>query len=127
MSFWTDNDLTNIANATVLELASRRRNGALRPYTTMWVVRVGDDLYIRSANGVNGRWYSRAKASGAGRIRAGGIERDVVFDEAADDVHAEIDSAYWSKYGRYGESIVGTVTGPEREDVTIKLVPAGTS
>ena len=89
----------------------------------MWVVRVGDDLYVRSAYGPDNPWYRRAKASGAGRIRAGGVERDVTFTDAAHHVHASIDEAYHDKYDRYGPAIVGTVVGPQVVDVTIRLQP----
>ena len=109
--------------ADELQLASLRRDGTLRPYVTMWVVRAGDDLYVRSAYGPNNPWFRRAKASGAGRIRAGGLERNVTFAEAAPGVHAAIDATYHTKYDRYGPSIVGSVVGPEAEAVTIKLVP----
>lgn len=51
----------------------------------------------------------------------------MTFAEAGHDVHADIDAAYWSKYERYGVRIVGSVTGPEAEAVTIKLVPRATS
>lgn len=54
----------------------------LRPYVTMWVVRAGDDLYVRSAYGPDNPWYRRATTSGADRIRAGSIERDVSFAQA---------------------------------------------
>ena len=50
-SGWTDDELARIGDATELELASRRPDGTLRSFTTMWVVRVGDDLYVRSAGG----------------------------------------------------------------------------
>jgi Uncharacterized protein conserved in bacteria (DUF2255) len=76
-----------------------------------------------SAYGPTNPWFRRAKASGAGRIRAGGLERDVTFAEAAPGVHAAIDAAYHAKYDRYGPRIVGSVVGPEVEAVTIKLVP----
>jgi hypothetical protein len=89
----------------------------------MWVVRVGDDLYVRSAYGPNNPWHRRAKASGIGRIRAGGIERDVDFAESDPDVHAGIDAAYHAKYDRYGPKIVGSVVGPDAEAVTVRLVP----
>ena len=79
-----------------------RGEGTLRPYVTMRVVRAGDDLYVRSAYGPDNPWYRRAKASGAGRVRAGALERDVAFAEAAPSAHAAIDAAYHSKYGRYG-------------------------
>ena len=48
---WTSDDLDRIGNAEELQLASRRPDGTLRPYVTIWVVRSGEDLYIRSAYG----------------------------------------------------------------------------
>jgi hypothetical protein len=127
MGEWTSDELEKIAAAEELQLAPLRRDGTLRPYVTMWVVRVGDNLYVRSAYGPNNPWFRRAKASGAGRIRAGGLERDVTFAEPAPGVHAAIDAAYHSKYDRYGPRIVGSVVGPDAEAVTIKLVPQATS
>jgi alkylhydroperoxidase/carboxymuconolactone decarboxylase family protein YurZ len=84
---------------------------------------LGDDLYIRSAYGSNNPWFRRAKASGAGRIRADGLERDVTFAEAPPGVHKDIDNAYHAKYDRYGPAIVGTVVGDHAAAVTIRLVP----
>ncbi len=123
MSTWTSDELSKIGAAEELQLASLRRDGTLRRYVTMWVVRADDDLYVRSAYGPNNPWFRRAKASGAGRIRAGGLEREVTFSEAAPGVHAAIDAAYHAKYDRYGPRLVGSVVGPETEAVTIKLVP----
>jgi hypothetical protein len=123
MSTWTSDELGRIGAAEELQLASQRRDGTLRPYVTMWIVRTGDDLYVRSAYGPDNPWFRRAKASGAGRIRAGGLEQDVTFAEAAPGVHAAIDAAYHSKYDRYGPGIVGSVVGPGAEAVTIRLVP----
>jgi hypothetical protein len=127
MTTWTDEELSRIGGAEELQLASERQDGTLRPYVTMWVVRAGDDLYVRSAYGPNNPWYRRARASGAGRIRAGGLERDVTFADATPDVNAALDAAYHAKYDRYGPSIVGTVVGPEAGAVTIKLVPRSQS
>jgi hypothetical protein len=123
MTTWTDAELDPIGDADELDLASQRADHTLRPYVTMWVVRVGDDLYVRSAYGADNPWYRRAKASGVGRIRAGGVERDVSFDDADPGVHAAVDAAYHAKYDRYGAKIVNTVVGPETEAVTIRLVP----
>jgi hypothetical protein len=124
MSVWTGDELDRIGAAEELQLASTRADGTLRPYVTMWVVRSGEELYIRSAYGPDNPWYRRAKASGAGRIRVGGLERDVTFAEADPGVHAAIDAAYHAKYDRYGPRIVGSVVGPQAEAVTIKLVPS---
>ena len=123
MTAWNNEDLTLIGEAEELHLASRRKDGTLRPYVTMWVVRTGDDLYVRSAYGTENPWYRRAIASGRGRIRAGGVERHVRFADASPQVHPAIDAAYHQKYDRYGPRIVGTVVGDAAREVTIRLVP----
>ena len=123
MTTWTDEELRRIGEAQELQLASERPDGTLRPYVTMWVVRADDELYVRSAYGANNPWFRRAKASGVGRIRAGGLERDVTFAEPAPGVHADIDLAYHAKYDRYGPEIVGTVVGSQAHAVTIGVEP----
>jgi hypothetical protein len=120
---WSGDEIDRIGRAEELQLASRRSDGSLRPYVTMWVVRVGDDLFVRSAYGQDNPWYRRATASGTGRIRAGGVERDVAFGHADDVAQDSIDAAYHAKYDRYGPRIVGSVTGPEAGAVTIRLLP----
>jgi hypothetical protein len=92
----------------------------------MWVARAGDELYVRSAYGPDNPWYVRAKASGVGRIRAGGVERNVTFSEAEDQAHAAIDATYHAKYDRHGPRIVGSVVGPAAAAVTIRLLPQST-
>jgi hypothetical protein len=127
MTTWTDEELGRIGEAQELQLASERPDGTLRQYVTMWVVRVDDALYVRSAYGANNPWFRRAKASGVGRIRAGGFERDVTFAEPVPDVHPDIDATYRGKYERYAAAIVGTVVGSLAHAVTIRLVPRSTS
>ncbi|HKH08487.1 MAG TPA: DUF2255 family protein [Agromyces sp.] len=123
MTTWTPEELDRIGRAEELQIASRRSDGTLRSYVTIWVVRDDDDLYVRSAYGPGNPWFVRAKASGAGRIRAGGVERDVAFEVPAADVHDAIDAAYHAKYDRHGPRIVGTVVGPKVVETTLRLVP----
>jgi hypothetical protein len=123
MTAWTTRELDTIGAADELQIASVRPDGTLRPFVTIWAVRAGDELYVRSAYGATNPWFVRALASGTGRIRAGGVERDVTFERAAADVHAAIDAAYHAKYDRYGQRIVGSVTGPDVVETTIRLVP----
>jgi len=123
-AMWSAEQLGRIGAVQELELASRRRDRSLRPYVTMWVVRVGDDVYVRSAYGPGNPWYRRAMASGIGRIRAGGVESDVELTSASPDVMGAIDAAYHTKYDGYGQRIVGHVVGPDAHPVTIRLVPA---
>jgi hypothetical protein len=57
-----------------------------------------------------------------GHVRAGGVDRDVAFEEV-DDVDDAIDAAYRSKYSRYDASFVEPMASPEARAATIKLVP----
>jgi len=127
---WTDDELRRVGAATELQIATRRDDGSLRPYVTIWIVRAGDNLYVRSAYGAENPWFRRATASGSGRIRAGGIERDVTFTPASEldaATQAAVDAAYHAKYDRYGPQIVGTVTGPNAAPMTLRLVPQDAS
>jgi hypothetical protein len=125
MTAWSSEELSRIGDAETLRIASLRPDGTLRPYVTIWVVRVGEDLYVRSAYGPDNPWFRRAKASGAGRIRVAKLERDVTFAEPRPEAHAGIEAAYHSKYDRHGPAIVGTVVGDDKARVTIRLVPRG--
>jgi hypothetical protein len=123
MAAWTADELAKIGKATELQIASRRSDGSLRHYVTIWVVRSGDDLYVRSAYGHDNGWFQRALSSGEGRIRAGNVERDVAFEEPGAAVDAALHAAYHEKYDRYGPSMVGTVVSPEAARSTLRLVP----
>lgn len=120
---WTTDDLRRIGGSTELQVASYRPDGTLRPYVTIWTVTTGDGIYVRSARGADNPWFRRALAGGLGRIRAGGVERDVEFAHlAADDpAQADVDAAYHAKYDRFGPAIVGAVTGDHATHVTLRL------
>ena len=124
MSPWNDAELERVSRASELEISSRRPDGSLRPSVVIWAVRVGDDLYVRSAHGYDNPWFQRALASGAGRIRAGGVERDVSFEVPGPEVAADVTAGYHAKYDRYGPAIVGTVVSAEAVRSTLRVVPA---
>ncbi len=123
MSGWSEQELQRVGQATELQVSSRRTDGSLRPFVTIWVVRADDALYVRSAHGTDNPWFRRATISGRGQIRAGGIERDVVFEVPDDKVHSAIDKAYHTKYDRYGPRIVGSVVGQLAAAGTLRLTP----
>ena len=81
MAAWTDDELHRIGAAQELEIAPVRRNGELRRATPIWVVRAGDDVYVRAAYGANKGWHGVARTSHRARIRAGGFEKDVTIDD----------------------------------------------
>jgi hypothetical protein len=122
---WTADELQRVGTATELQIASRRADGSLRLFVTVWVVRVGDGLYVRSAHGAEHPWFRRAMASGSGRILAGGVDRDVTCTalSAGTALHADIDGAYHSKYDAFGPQMVGGVVGLVAATATLRLTP----
>jgi hypothetical protein len=122
MSAWTDDELEAIGGDDELRIASRRPDGSLRKYIRIWVVRVGDALYVRSAYGYDNPWFQRALRAGEGRIRAGGVERDVGFEQPDRSLVSDVTAAYHAKYDRHGPGIVGTVVSAEAERSTLRLV-----
>ena len=96
MTEWTSDELARIGSAQELELASARADGTLRNPRTIWVVRVGDDLYVRSMYGRGGGWFPGTQVRHQGHLRAGGVDKDV---------------------------IIGGVVNPGARAATIKLVP----
>ena len=125
MTTWTSDELTKIGTAEELEIASLRGDGTLRPSRTIWVVRVGDDLYVRSVNGRTSDWFRGTQERYEGCIEAGGVDKDVSFVEvdADDDINDQIDAAYRTKYRRYAASIIGSTVTPKARSATIKLMP----
>lgn len=122
MATWTNDELARIGAADEMDIALMRRDGTLRHRVTIWVVRHGDDLYVRSVNGRTAAWFRAAQARHEGRIWAGGIEKDVLLVET-DDMNDAIDAAYRAKYHRYAKNIVNSVMTPGARAATLKLVP----
>jgi len=127
VSGWTDDELGRIGRATELRLASLRPDGSLGRYATIWAVVAGDAVYVRSAYGYDNAWFQRALQSQAGRIQAGGVERDVSFEPTGPETAADVSAAYHAKYDRYGSTIVGTVVSPEAVRSTLRVTPGGTA
>ena len=124
MTTWTNDELNKIGKAEELQIASLRRDDTLRKPVTIWVVRVGDDLYVRSVYGRGSAWFRGTRTRSQGHIHAGGVDKDVTFVEETDaHVNEQIDDAYRTKYRRYAASIVNTTLAPEARAATIKLVP----
>jgi hypothetical protein len=123
MTTWMKDELNKIGNAEELRIASLRQDGTLRNYVIIWVVRVGDDMYVRSVNGRTSGWFRGVQTRHAGRIQAGGVEKDVTFVEETDPgINDKIDAAYLTKYSRYPQYVAPMVTSDVRA-ATIKLIP----
>jgi hypothetical protein len=122
MTAWTTDELTRIGAADELQIAPRRRDGTLRNPRTIWVVRHGDDLYVRSVNGHTSAWFRGAQVRHEAHIQAGGVDKDVRLVET-DDLNDQIDAAYRTKYRRYAANIIDTIVSPQARAATLRLVP----
>lgn len=100
MTNWTDDDRERIGSARELRIATKRTDGTARSFVPIWVVRVGDDLFVRAYHGPTGSWFRQARRSGRALIRAGGIEREVTFADVDKTPRSAVDAAYRAKYGR---------------------------
>jgi len=119
---WTEQELAAVGEADELLIAARREDGGLRPAVTIWAVRAGDALYVRSAHGRGNGWFRRAVATHEGRIEAGGVTKDVRFEEVPADDHDAVDAAYHAKYDHYPKQYVDPVVSPESWTATLRLL-----
>ena len=123
MMEWTKDQLDKVARTQEVQIASARRDGMLGKPVTVWIVRHGDDLYLRSVRGPKGNWFRGTQDRHEGRIQAGGVQQDVAFVDADHVIDEEVDAAYRTKYRRYAGSVLNSVLTPEARSTTIKLVP----
>ena len=123
MTQWTSDQLDKFGKAEEVQIASVGRDGKLRKPVTVWAVRHGDDLYVRSVRGRDGHWFRGTQERHEGRIRAGGLQQDITFVEADHNIDDEMDAAYRGKYRRYAGRILESVPTPEARSSTLKLMP----
>ena len=124
MTTWTNEELDKIGNAEELEIMSLRADGRLRKPVPIWVVRVGDNLYIRAYKGRGGPWFRATQECHAGCIRSGGVEKDVHFvDEIDPALNDQIDEVYRAKYHEDGPEFVDPMVAPDARSATLKLAP----
>jgi hypothetical protein len=126
VSAWTSDELARIGAADELEIASLRADGTLRRSVTIWFVRHGDDLYVRSVNGPTAGWFRATQVRHEGHISAGGLDKDVAFADVDRSLDHELDGAYRAKYLRYGARILGTVLTPQAQSASLRLAPPAT-
>lgn len=121
MSGWTEQELHE-ANSEDLHISAPNEDGSMHAPTWIWMVDVDGELYCRSYNGVNGRWYTAAKHAGHGRAKFGSVDKAVTFEFIDDEaLNAAIDEAYKVKYA--GSPYLDGPLSPTMRDATVKLIP----
>jgi hypothetical protein len=119
---WNPTELQQLATAREIEVSSLREDGALTKPVTIWAVRAGGELYVRSVRGGAGHWYRAAERRHEGRIEAGDVAVDVAFEDAPHHLDAEIDAAYKEKYG-YPSDSVDSIISAAAQATTTRVVP----
>jgi hypothetical protein len=125
---WSAGPLARFGGADEIEISTRRDDGSLRPFVPIWVVAVGDALYVRSYRGPGGAWYRHAIQHPAGAIRAAGQPADVTFTPVGQqqrDLIKAIDDAYRGKYARYGDTYLQPMLADQAVATTLQLTPQG--
>lgn len=99
---WTPEQLALLDGARELDIAVRRDDGSLRPWTPIWVVRVVGDVYVRTWYRRDGGWFGLAVKTRRARVRVPGVEVDVRIEDvgaAPSALRDDVDAAYRAKYG----------------------------
>lgn len=123
MTGWTEEELATISGPREIGIAPTRHDGTFGSYVTIWIVRAGSDLYVRSWRGRGGSWFRQALRTRHGQIRADGQQHPVTFEEATPDSRAAVDSAYRAKYGTGQHA--GAMVAKPAADATLRVLPAG--
>jgi hypothetical protein len=124
MSHWTASQAAAIAAPQEVLVVTRRGDGTLRRPTTIWIVRDGERVFIRSTNGRGAGWFRAATATGTGQILVGRQTFEVAFTEVTDaEDLAVVDRGYRDKYGHYA-SIVDHLEEEGPRSATLLVEPA---
>ena len=131
---WSTEQLQLLDAAVELNIAVPRPDGALGRWTTVWVVCVGQGVFVRSWHRRETGWFGRAVTTGRARIRAIGLETDVAVvdlgrtgDRSGEEpqlqgeLFDEVDSAYRTKYGAFGDATVGAMVSAHARVTTLRL------
>lgn len=123
---WNAAELDEIATRDELHIAPRRADGTLAKPRIVWMVRIDDDMYIRSAYGADGAWYRTTRTSREGHVNVGAVDKDVTFADipASDNIQERIDAAYHAKYDRY-PGPVASITAEAARATTLRVLPIG--
>jgi hypothetical protein len=125
MTDWQPNTFAEIDRNEELTLVVSRE-GRPTKRVPVWVVTVGDDVYVRSYKGVTSMWFRRVQADQHQALGLSTGDTDVVFEnvERTDPVNEAISSAFAAKYAKY--DYVSAMSEPAAVEATLRVVPAFT-
>ncbi len=113
-----------LAQAQEIQIETRRRDANAPAHrTTIWVVVVGDAVYVRSVRGVTGRWYQEIKANPVAAVHVDGQRIPVQAMPVTDDATIkQVSDAYRQKY-RNDPSSLASMVRDEILPTTLRVEP----
>lgn len=123
---WSPAQLERIEETEELQIATNRADGTLRRWLPIWVVSVGEQVYVRTWYRRDSGWFARALDSRRARIRVPDLVLDVTVEDLGDDradLRVGVDDAYRGKYERYGNASVDRMVNDAAAATTLRLIP----
>ena len=122
---WNPETLAALADALEVDVTPIAADGSRRSSRTVWSIRVGDELYLRSWKGRGAAWFRDAVATGQGEIAVtgGGASQLVRFEEvdAEANIQAQISATFLTKYAADRYAAAMNESGPLES--TLRLIP----
>jgi hypothetical protein len=122
---WSSDELQQIDTTEELHLAAYRADGTPRRETPVWVVRVGEEVYVRTWYRRDNGWFGHVVNSRRARISVAGLEVEIAIEDvgAMAELRPGVDAAYLAKYGRYAGTSVDRMVTAEAAATTLRLIP----
>ena len=119
-----DDTLATLARTREIDMETASPDGTRTHRTTIWVVSVGDHVYVRSERGVEGRWYREARQTPNVVIHAKGESIPATAVLAADpDSIRQVSDAFVEKYGGRSAASTAAMLEPHTLETTLRLEP----
>ena len=120
-----DETLKLLDETKEVKIETRRDDESPEHRTTIWVVVVEDEVFVRSVRGPNGRWYREISSNPEGALHVGDTRIPVRATPAAEDTTVDtVSDAIRSKYGKNSSSSTASMVRSDTLPTTLKLVPA---
>lgn len=116
--------LENLDHVREVQIETTAVDGATIHRTTIWVVVVGEQAFIRSEYAEKGRWYRETRAQPEVILHAKGqaIPVTAVLVNDADTV-TQVSDAFRAKYGKGSPASTEAMIAPHTLEHTLRLEP----
>jgi hypothetical protein len=115
-----------LARIREIELETTSLDGTQTHRTIIWVVTVGDEVFVRSERGTAGRWYREARHTPNLILHAKDEAIPVTAVPAADpDSVSEVSDALAAKFSRVSAAWTAAMLQPHTLETTLRLDPRG--